>query len=360
VFFRTFRAPEYRSEWVDSLGQYIVQVDIPAEPFAYGLREDVGAVTVTNDPAAGANGMFFDVSSVKGDVAAPMVLKSTSGIPAFGVLASRQHGTPSDLLFFAQSESCAAATDTTNPGGAADAAMSGTATTNYFRTSFATTAANDVRVSWTIADSTDAQKLARKGTYRIFAAVRRSGSASVIKIQSRYSNTFTGNQVSLPLTSARMLVDLGMVTFAGQAPTAPGRFGSTAPVVLSNPLDFWAQRDTGAETLDWDCFLLIPADDQMMLFSGGGFTSQDGLIDGENQMVYIYENGADPFAGTADLYHDGPNCAVAGGYPKLIPGQTNRFFFLSSDGPSGTTHVKTTTWVMTPSYWPRYLYVRPT
>src|SRR5439155_8021634 len=115
---------------------------------------------------------------VKGDVAAPAMLRCTSSIWGFNpiqivVVAVRQHGTPSDLLHFVQCESmtAVASSDTSNPGGAADAALSGAGTTNFMRTTFATSGSG-ARLKWPAAPLTTAQTIALRGTYRVFAVVR--------------------------------------------------------------------------------------------------------------------------------------------------------------------------------------------
>ena len=65
VFFRTFRtSPTAVRRRGDPDGtSKRVSVEILAEPFAYGLKETLPAVTVNNDPAAPANGCFFDIDS---------------------------------------------------------------------------------------------------------------------------------------------------------------------------------------------------------------------------------------------------------------------------------------------------------
>lgn len=52
VFFRTFRAGPDSVQWDPFVRE--ARVVIPAEPFAYGLRETLPAVTVYNDPAEGS------------------------------------------------------------------------------------------------------------------------------------------------------------------------------------------------------------------------------------------------------------------------------------------------------------------
>ncbi len=61
VFFRTLRADYSAVQWDQVLK--MATVSIPAEPFAYGLKQTLPAVLVNNDPAATSGGMFLDVDT---------------------------------------------------------------------------------------------------------------------------------------------------------------------------------------------------------------------------------------------------------------------------------------------------------
>jgi len=355
VFFKTWRtSPLQIVDQPAARAVYYVTLEIPAEPFALGLRETVSVGTVNNDPAAGSNGCYFDVSSPKGDVASPLLLLMT-GYTYNGVtIAVRQHGTPSDLTFFKQAESLSLITDTTNPGGGPDAAMSGTGTNNYVRTSFATATAT--RVRWAIASdhATSAKRLALSGTYRIFAAVRRSGSSSDISIQVACGALTSGPEVATQKTSSRQIVDLGTIQLG-----LPEQVGYAAKVgfdATNSYLDFIASRTSGAETLDWDCVFAIPADTAIHNNTDILLTAPvDGFVLDSVAEALVPVVG-DPFS----TGYTGTTVAdplVTGGWLYVVPNQTNRFYVLMLS-PSYVSAV-TLTATFAGSYWPRYLHVRP-
>lgn len=79
LFFHTRRADyEVLDAVLDATPIRGVRLEIPCEPFAYGLPE-TGSFTVTNDPTAGTNKMAVKwataVGAVKGDVLTPLTLK---------------------------------------------------------------------------------------------------------------------------------------------------------------------------------------------------------------------------------------------------------------------------------------------
>jgi hypothetical protein len=119
VFFRTYRS-DMKSvrEWPTATdGVRIIEVEILAEPFAYGLQEDAGTATVNNDPAAGSNGMFFDLTGIKGDVDTPLTFEvdGTNVADSFSpvsVLASRRRGTPANMPVVLQAEAMSLQNDT--------------------------------------------------------------------------------------------------------------------------------------------------------------------------------------------------------------------------------------------------------
>lgn len=373
VFFKTFRSDVTTLDYLWSAKAFHnITIEVLAEPFALGLLQTVGPYTVTNDPAAASRGHYFDIAAADaiGDVPADIVIKNATAAPCGLVLATRQHGTPSDLTFFMQAESLTNSTDTTNPGGAADAVMSGTALTNYKRTTFATDATMTIRVrDWSPrdADYTDAEGIAIRGTYRVMAAVRRSDATSVINVRwSRESTTETGETVALPLTTDRQLVDLGLISFGMDLPTKPGgaAVGET-PVWIDNPVHFEAQRVSGAGTLDWDYFVLVPADEAQLRWESSNSTTDstyDLIIDGALEAVYYMYASTDPFDGTAVLYSGAGQGILSGGFPKLLPNQINRFYLYLFNTPAvaGTFELqKSDTAAITLYYYPRYLFIRP-
>ena len=369
VFFKVWRSDF--SALVDmkaALAFRQLALEIPAEPFALGGRETISVGTVNNDPAAGSNGCYFDVTGVIGDVAAPAVILNTAGVPYGFTLAARQHGTPSDLVVFKQAESLTNGTDTANPGGGPDAAMSGTGTNNYLRTSFVTTTMSDRVTGWapTDADTSDAAGRAIRGTYRVLAAVRRTDSTSDITIRwARQFTSDTGDTITVPKHTRRQLVDLGLITFGGDLPASPGGVAVVdTPVRINNSLKFQAARSSGTGNIDWDVFFLAPADESTTIWltsTDSSLTGFDHVIDGVNQRTYMIEDGGNLFDGTGYVYQGAGQGNPTGGFPQLVPNQTNRFYLHLTSASAGSVWVydKTYTASITVYYNPRYLHVRP-
>src|SRR5262245_21725753 len=143
VFFRTFRADMDAIYWDPN--DKTINVTIPAEPFAIGLKETVTPATVSNDPAAVSNGCYFEVTGVKDDVETPPILKRpTTTVDEQSILAVRRHGTPSSTPFLLQTESLSQSTDTNTQ--ANNAIFSGSGN-NSSRTTFATTTALSLQLS---------------------------------------------------------------------------------------------------------------------------------------------------------------------------------------------------------------------
>ena len=363
VFFKTFRStPDLFDMSEQAINVWRVRATILAEPFALGLRETIGPFTVNNDPAAGSNGHFFDVTGVIGDVPSPFVFVNTGTHNGNGTIAMRQHGTPSDMAswVFVQGESCTLGTDTTNPGGGPDAAMSGTGTNNYVRTSFAT-ATMTTRITRTLI-LTDAAGLAWRGRYRLLAVVRRSDNTSVMTAQATVSSAIAvgtvGAVVAIPQTTNRQLVDLGI--FTGGAPIkSVGFYGAAELPTLDLSASIAAARASGTGTLDWDYFMFIPADESYMTFDGLFNPTAEMVVDGNLESAYQTENGVDPFLATSSIVAWW--FAVTGGFPALVPNQTNRVFYVIGAHTAGVGNVIAKADVGTVSlyYWPRYLFVRP-
>ena len=354
VFFRMLRSDV--AELQDLHGPLVARtftVELLAEPFALGLRETLGPFTVNNDPAAGSNGCYFDVTGVIGDVPAPAVFAVTSDLPQTGVLAVRQHGTPSGLGFFVQAESATLGADTTNPGGGPDAAMSGAGTNNYVRTSFSGTPTVVDRVTATFAGAS----VEKVGQYRLVVAIRRSDATSVITVAATVG-TRSLDTVTTPLTTQRRLIDLGII----RPDVGPGRvgYGADAPAPAIT-VALRAARASGTSTLDWDYVALIPADETMLTWDLAGLpAATDVVIDGYAEAVYAVL-GTSIFDGTDALSTIYP---VSGAFPSLVPGRTNRFYLFTGYGSvvnptADYEHLKAGSATLSLNYWPAYLSVRP-
>lgn len=361
VFFRVFRSNITELEDKEArTPKRRLKVELLCQPEALGLREILGPYTVNNDPAAGSNGCYVDLTGVLGDVTVPFLMVDTSSVPSRFHMAVRQHGTPGSLTFFAQAEGLTLGTDTTNPGAGPDAAMSGTGTNNFVRTSFATSASLDTRLTWTMPAGVE-----QHGIFRILAVVRRSDNTSTIKVKSYASGWDTEDAaptVTLPLTTNRQLVDLGVMSNE----TLPMFLGSDArPGPAARNLLLQASRTSGAGTLDWDVVFLIPADESTVMFSNGSELARDAtadlVLDGLTSVAAKMPSGSDVFAGDS-VYSAAQNqLQLSGRIPSLVPGRTNRLYFLTHDysATSNPRHTKADTESLTIHYWPAYLTIRP-
>lgn len=366
VFFKLYRSQPGNLDW-SLAGADIWKVSLPlvAEPFALGLREDIAAVTVTNNPAAGSNGHIIDVTPI-GDVATPLVLAhggSADLVTSFGLFV-RQHGTPSDLVFFKQAESMTMGTDTT-VSASNDATLSG-AGNNYANTTFAGVAAMKVRLSWNVAtdSNTAAKQKALAGRYRVVAYVKRSGATSPINLEmsTAAGTTLLGDSVATVLDTTRQAVALGTISF-GLSGRATG-YATELGVSPDDVLEFGAERVSGADTMRWDCVCLFPIDEASAVVSNivdpgnSAYTVHDGVSD-----AHYY--ATDPITGPEIQSMVGSLINRSGGTPLLLPNQVNRLFLTVSNAPSGGP------FNLAPIsgaggqerflgyYWPRYIHTRP-
>lgn len=357
VFFNTYRASDYTLNLIRMLAQNAgVVLEIPAAPFAVGLKETVSPITVSNDPAAGSNGCFFDVANVKGDVATPLILKiPTTTRGRQSLFATRQHGTPANMPFLLQAESMNQVTDTATQ--ANNAAFSG-AGNNYSRVSFATVTAltERLRVN-TFPASPD---IAARGRYRVFMRCRKNGATSTITVKFSYgSSSFNAGQhlgdvVTIPGSGVIEWVEVGDVTNPiGDDPIT----GSDAVELQTEGLAYIleAQRVSGSDTLDVDCFVFMPADEATAsvawqpIVSGVG-TADRLILDGQHNAVYGIHNATGDIASMNMPYFDGV-------IPLLKPGVTNRIFFLNEILTPVQEVLWPTTWSFEPFYHPRYLFI---
>lgn len=356
VFFETFRASmaSIQDIMVAAARRYIT-LTLMTQSHALGLMETINVGTVNNDPAHATNGCYFDVTGVIGDVPAPCLIVDTVTANSDNrrIMGVRQHGTPGNATYFIQGESLTLGAGVTNPGGAADGVMSGSGTTNYVRTAGA--GATD-SVTWTLG-GTDAARIAQRGTYRLFACVRITA-ANVFDVVVNGSTTVT---IPDKLTAPRRIVDLGLVRL-GDSIGTPGRLAVEAPTadaVIS--LEF--NRTTGAGNLDLDYLQLVPADECQMAWTTA--SNAEDVVDGLLEATYTKEAGVSLYGGAANI---GSLGVQSGGFPSLVPNQTNRFIWIRGSEPAtdpadpaniGIGVTKGNTSSITVSYWPRYAFVRP-
>lgn len=353
LFFRTLRSAATTVHWDPVLKR--VEVEILAEPFALGLRETLPTISVSNDAAAVSNGLYFDVTAPKGDVETPLFLSTTATDlnQRVSVIGTRRRGTPAAMPFIVQAEAlgAAAAADTTlQPN---DPAMSGPGS-NYWRVTFATQPSMQQRLSigtWPAAPSVDT-----RGTYRVFARVRKSipGDGIALRLRAVAGQYVVTNDLAATTFGSQLhWVDLGQVSFPlGVDPGTDGYSGEPIPVRgLTFEVHAGRTGGTSAGTLDIDVLAFVPADDRLAVIKWPNLAFPAAFVlDSARAMAYAIDAG--PVVRSTEL------AQIAGSTPMISPGVTNRIAFLKN---VGTTVVddKTEVSAITPYYWPRYLYVRP-
>jgi hypothetical protein len=356
VFFRTFRAPSFVLGMLRLLltANTEITLEIPAEPFAYGLLETpVSGVTVSADPAAGSNGGFVDVIGVKGDVESPALISFPASVGISNIVslfASRRRGTPSATPFYFQAESMTQGTDTTTQANSASFSGAGN---NYSRVTFATVASMATRLSMS---DLGTPSVDLRGTYRVFLRYRKNTATDDINVYLAWGgssfNPIENDPVTLPDSIGIRIADLGLVTVP-QGPDPVYDFLSGVELVVDDDFQLLvlAERTAGTGTLDLDYLWLVPADDRMGMVSWltSAFASVFWLDAYDNSV-----HGRNASGQVASIRTP----SVIGGFPMLTPNQANRIYILHQVG-SGADHAITATASVSLSYYPRYLTVRP-
>lgn len=358
VFFRTFRTS---ADSVQEFGQAdgsekLLTVEILAEPFAYGLREDpVVDAVVSADPAAVSNGCFVDVTGVKGDVETPALIQWPSSAIANDretVFAVRRRGTPSGLPFLFQAEAMTQGTDTTTQPN--DANFSG-AGNNYSRCTFATDATMQTRLQLTDLGTAGVDL---RGKYRVFLRYRKNTPGDEINLQLDWgdpvgwlsvSNDVVASADSVELTTA----DLGLIDIPGGLDPVSDNDGAELDVSDSFLLQLQAERASGSGSIDFDFLLLVPADDRFAIVQWNDDSSSGSdhwILDANGTMSHARD--------ASDRVITSAAPSIAGGFPMLSPGQANRIYMVRSVRPTDIWALTTVSPVSV-SYMPRYLSVRP-
>jgi hypothetical protein len=351
VFFRTFRSPINRITEVPGPGTYkTFDVSVEAEPFALGLRESVGTLATSTNPAA-AGGCFMDVTGVKGDVETPLILRrSTTNRGDQSLFAVRRRSTPSATPFLAQAESLTQGTNTTTQSNSATFSGSGN---NYSRCTFGT-ASWATRLSanpYPASASVDA-----RGTYRVFARLRKNGTSGTVQVRFIYGGAatmVTGEAVTVTWTTPAML-DLGLVAIPiGSDPVHDG-YSAVELSARGIFMGLDAQRTSGTDTLDVDYFLFVPADDRLAIvnWSDDAGAADALYLDATHDMSYGVVLATGIVVSMTPGWH-------VGALPMISPAVTNRIFHINEVAPATAEPSWPTTISFDAWYFPRYLYVRP-
>jgi hypothetical protein len=358
VFFRTYRSSAEQIE--DIIAAKALRdhtVSILAEPFGLGLMETpVTAATVNNDPAHATNGCKLDITGIKGDVEAPLVLEysgGASGANLPGLVAGLRAGASPYPAVFRQAESLTLGSDTAS---VADATFSGG---NKARCTFATVATMAARVTGSAPTGTLPAGVENRGVYRVFARMAKTVSGDSIKVRiTQNGGTSFEQEVTLAATTAPQLVDLGKVAVNTTKPRTAG-YGGTA--VLSETLPFvvvQAQRVSGTGNLDIDYLLWVPADARLSMWgtvAASASGSPVAVVDSPNELIY---GALTPFGATPSVY-DGVPTGLIGGFPIVEPGDNRLILAVLNPANAAAGNVITTALTVTARYWPRYMHVRP-
>lgn len=362
VFFRTFADPDMAMSLHGLSTQNTrLELQIEAEPFAYGPRVTVtgSPFTVSNNPAAGTNPCYFDVTGVLGDYPSPLLLVSTStgatGTPSglvskWSHIGTRRRGTPSNYSNVLQAEDM---TQGTNATVTADATMSNGSKS---RITFGT-ATNVLRLSDTFPGNGTSTVEAR-GEYIVYARMAKTTASDVITVQLGYGGSSVApvmnDVVSTPTaTTGPWWVNLGKVPVPPWSdPITTGFSGVQTKTVLGF-VGLYAARTSGAGSLDVDCLLFMPADDSTVIVKWPT-TDTTYAVDGTTDAggsVYAVTTALDEVLTTSE-----PAQIVAGGgFPEVIPGgQTNRIHFLRNVDPNASVDAVGNTTTFAAYYWPRW------
>ena len=357
VFFRTLRtSPDRWDDYPYTPTPYNeVTVNLLAEPFAYGLKETASAVTITNNPASGTNPMYWDVTSVKGDVETPIILHFTSTVAAKVMAVAVDSSGATAWPFFLQAESMTLGTNASLPGN--DAVMSGSGS-NYVRVTPGTTTMTN-RVTHSLWPPAPGQT-GYRGKYRVLMRYRNNTGTDVWKSRILWGSTSTdvvvGSTVTLASSTERRYADLGLVSLPlGADPVDDGYSGSEWPA-SGVPMAIQAERTSGAGTHDIDVLGFLPAEQICYVHWPSAISGTDwAVLDGVKKMAYRQlDNGS----GTPRSISY-PSVPVEGVFPTIKPSVTNRIYVMANVSTVGPEDSVTFTTAVTLSYFPRYLYLRP-
>jgi hypothetical protein len=354
VYFRTFRSPDYDPQIDHGLDLFEFTVQVLAEPFALGLPVTVTPIVVSNDPAAGSNGKFFDIASVQGDVETPLMVKvpgaSVTGKQA--LMAVRRRGTIGAAPFLLQAEAMTQGTDTATLANNSIYSGSGN---NSSSTSFSTVTTSAIRLStatFPASPSVDA-----RGTYRVFLRCWGANTGASFGIILRHGVRAVNNTecVVTQLIGGTYLTmaDLGLVQIPeGFDPISDGPTG-VGLQINGIPLSVLIRRISGSGAFISDYLLFVPADDSLGIVKWGTSSPSAFVFNGISRSVY----GLDASGRVADITSAG----FVGGPPTITPGITNRVVYINDVSPqNSTSDLVSATVTVSPFYWPRYLSVRPT
>lgn len=361
VFFRTFADPDYALDVVKTLvNQGKITLQLEAEPFAYSPRVEVtgSPFTLSNDPAAVSNGCFIDIGSVQGDVETPLFLIATSTTAANGLvskwshISTRRRGTPSGYSNVIQAESMTLGTDAAV---VVDAAMSG----GNRVTVTPTTATMLLRLNSPFPVN-GVSTVEARGEYVVYGRFVKTIFTDTWDVQLRYgadaATAVANNAVRLPVpnpgNNGPWTVNLGKVPCPVWSDPVQHGFSGVSSKAKVPFVGLYAQRVAGTGNMHIDFLYFMPADDSTVIVKWPS-TDTTYVLDGTTQeggSAYAMPTTLDEVITTAGA----PQIVGGGGFPELIPGQTNRIHVMRHVDPNGTVDGVTNTTTLRGYYWPRW------
>lgn len=361
VFFKTFGNPGIE-QTIRALLQdtSTITLEIEAEPYAYGIREEVTGSpwTLSNDPAAATNPCKIDMTNIKGDAPTPLLLLATSTGATNGLagrtthFASRRRGDPTAYANAIQAE---AMTFGTSTAAAVDASMSG----GNKATVTPGTATHILRASDTF-PANGVSTIEARGEYRVYARLKKVA-GEVWTVQLKYGLDATApvandiQTLTAAMGAGPYWVDLGKVPVPLWSDPVSASLSGVAAKVLLPFVGLYAGRTSGTGVLDIDCLYFMPADEPTTLIARFPVTDTTYAIDGTT------DAGGNCYAATTTLDEIiatvGPVEMVGGGgFPELIPGsQVNRLHILRNVDSAGSVDGITNTTTLRGYYQPRWL-----
>lgn len=345
VFFRLYRSDA--ADLVDMVAQKagrVTNIDLLAEPFAYGLREDLSQILFTNAATAVSGALAYQqVTGIIGDVASPIIAWATrEPDTSAGWYVVRSDRAP----ILQEVEGWTNGTDTTTVSSDASLSNSGGKSISF---GTPTIAPRMTKTGLT---------LTARGTYRVVAQVRSSSGSLTCDFElAAIPPAGTGVLQTVLYTTGipvagttNEIVDLGLIRF----PEA--MVGSTELENGIAELDLYVARSAGSGSLIVDWIGLIPAGDDTESaiidadYSAGSLATMvlDGILDREYAVDQASPWTAGAVVITTSLIRR------SGAYPLLKPNTTNHFVFLRY----GVSGISNSTGLLI-SYWPKYLHVRP-
>lgn len=360
VFFRTKRASMSTvNEIVAATAMREIVIEIPAEPFAYGLEES-GTFTIANDVL-----MHDFGNAVKGDVATPLFTQFlTDGSSFHNIVLASTARTDGIVQTVAYTQSATVGAPLTPPAGwtAVDTADATAITGERRRVARAAAGAYSTFLvedgSWSTLP---------RGNFRVMVRARASTVGAFDLI---FANGVGDNKTEIrtsvvnggAVRTGWDWYDLGVITMPQGAPPVDAAFGLGPPNLT--PLFFLTVGTAEVMSVDFDELMLVPVGGASGITSakcaGQSIDAPASsvatvVIDGVNDLRYMFVDDA-----SVALT---PFTAITGDIPVLVPGANNTIHLVRTASQNlvgkGQYDDKTKSTIVTFKYFPLYLYTRP-